>query len=182
METVFDGLVTLVSGAVVAAYGWSVRNHFVSDIMPAGARLIALAVAASTVLMLVLIWFTSQPLWAQIAGLAIQLFSARIFYAAIVASRQARLRFVFDPEHPHSLVDQGPYRIVRHPFYVSYSIFWFGWAIATWSPFAIPSVIVLIWLYVSAARLEERNFEASSLSSEYAAYKARTNFFVPGFK
>ncbi len=182
METVFDVLVTLVSGAVVAAYAWSVRNHFVSDVMPSGARIIALAVIASTVIMLALTWFTTQPLWAQIVGLAIQLFSAWMFYAAILASRRARLRFVFDPEHPHSLVDQGPYKVVRHPFYVSYSIFWFGWAVATWSPFAIPSVIILIWLYISAARLEERNFEASPLSSEYAAYKSRTGFFVPGLK
>lgn len=179
MELVFDGLVTLVSAVVVGAYIWSVRNHFVSDGMPPGARIIAIAVVASTIIMFVLTWAFPQPLFAQIAGLAIQLFSAWIFYAAILASRRARLRFVFDPEHPHSLVDQGPYKHVRHPFYVSYSIFWFGWAVATWSLFSVPSVIVLIWLYIAAARLEERNFEASPLSSEYAAYKARTGFFVP---
>lgn len=182
MELILDGLVTLVSGAVVGAYIWSVRNHFASDVMPSGARVIAAAVTASTIIMLALTWLVSQPLPAQLAGLAIQLFSVWIFYAAIQASRQARLRFVFDPEHPHSLVEQGPYRLVRHPFYLSYSIFWFGWAIATWSVFAIPSVIVLIWLYIAAARLEERNFEASPLSSDYAAYKARTGFFLPGLR
>jgi len=179
MELVFDGLVTLVGGAVVGAYIWSVRNHFVSDVMPAGARIIAAAVTTSTIIMLALTWLISQPLPAQLAGLAIQVFSVWIFFAAIQASRQARLRFVFDPAHPHSLVDQGPYRLVRHPFYVSYSIFWFGWGVATWSVFAIPSVVVLIWLYIKAARLEESNFEASPLSGEYQAYRSRTGFFVP---
>ncbi|ODT71268.1 MAG: S-isoprenylcysteine methyltransferase [Pelagibacterium sp. SCN 63-23] len=179
MELLLDGLVTLVGGAVVGAYIWSVRHHFSSDVMPSGARLIAAAVTTSTIIMLALTWLVDQPMSAQLAGLAIQVFSVLIFYAAIMASRQARLRFVFDPAHPHSLVDQGPYRLVRHPFYVSYSIFWFGWAVATWSWLAIPSVLVLIWLYISAARMEETSFDASPLSSEYAAYKARTGFFLP---
>ncbi len=179
MEFVFDGLVTLVGGAVVGAYIWSVRNHFVSDRMPQGAWIISLSVTASTILMLALTWLLPQPLLAHLAGLAIQLFSVWIFYSAILASREARLRFVFDPEQPHSLVDQGPYRLVRHPFYVSYSIFWFGWAVATWSVWSIPSVLILLWLYISAARMEERNFAASPLSSDYLAYKARTGFFLP---
>lgn len=179
MELVFDGLVTLVACGVVGAYIWSVRNHFASDVMPSGARVIALAVTSSTVLMLALTWLVDQPILAQVVGLLIQLFSVWIFCSAIIASRQARLRFVFDPAHPHSLVEQGPYRLVRHPFYVSYSIFWFGWAVATWSLLAIPSVVILLWLYVSAARMEESNFEASPLSSDYAAYKARTGFFLP---
>ncbi len=179
MELVLDGLVTVLGAAVVGAYIWSVRNHFSSDVMPPGARIIAAAVTTSTVIMLALTWLVDQPLLAQLGGLAIQLFSVLVFYTAIVASRQARLRFVFDPAHPHSLVEQGPYRLVRHPFYVSYSIFWFGWAVATWSWLAIPSVLVLIWLYIAAARMEETNFDASPLSAEYAAYKARTGFFLP---
>jgi protein-S-isoprenylcysteine O-methyltransferase Ste14 len=179
MEFVFDGLVTVVGGGVVGAYIWSVRNHFVSDKMPPGAWIISTSVTATTILMLVLTWLLPQPLFAHIAGLAIQLVSLWIFYGAIKASRRARLRFVFDPEHPHSLVNEGPYRVVRHPFYVSYSIFWFGWAVATWSIWAVPSVLILLWLYVSAARMEERNFAASPLSVEYADYKARTGFFLP---
>ncbi|WIY53746.1 isoprenylcysteine carboxylmethyltransferase family protein [Devosia sp. YIM 151766] len=179
METLFDGLVTLTGMAVVGAYIWSVRNHFQSDAMPPGARIIAAAVTASTIIMLALTWLSTQPILAQVVGLMIQLFSVWIFCAAIMASRQARLRFVFDPEHPHSLVDQGPYRLVRHPFYVSYSIFWFGWAMASWSLLAIPSVVILLWLYIAAARMEESHFEASPLSADYAAYKLRTGFFLP---
>lgn len=179
MEFIFDALVTLVGAAVVGAYIWSVRNHFVSDKMPQGAWIISLSVTVTTIVMLTLTWLLPQPLFAQSAGLAIQLFSVWIFYSAITASRRARLRFIFDPEQPHSLVNEGPYRRVRHPFYVSYSIFWFGWAVATWSVWAFPFVILLIALYISAARMEERNFAASPLSAEYAAYKQRTGFFVP---
>jgi protein-S-isoprenylcysteine O-methyltransferase Ste14 len=179
METVFDGVITLVGLAVVASYGWSIRHHFVSDVMPAGARVIAASSVASLVILLALTWLVSQPLAAQLAGLVIQLASAALFFSAIAASRAARLRFVFDKEHPQSLVEQGPYRYVRHPFYVSYTIFWFGWAVATWSIWAIPCVVLLTWLYVAAARLEERNFEASPLSAAYAGYKARTGFFIP---
>ncbi|MBE7733596.1 methyltransferase family protein [Devosia faecipullorum] len=179
MEWILDGLVTLTAALIVGAYMWSVRHHFSSETMPPGARVVAASVTGSTVIMLVLTWLVDQPLLAQIVGLAIQLCSVCIFYAAIMASRKARLRFVFDPAHPHSLVEEGPYRLVRHPFYLSYSIFWSGWAIATWSIIAAACALLLIWLYIKAARLEERNFEASSLSSNYADYKARTGFFLP---
>ena len=179
MEWVLDGLITLVAALVVGAYTWSVRHHFSSEIMPSGARVVAAAVTGSTIIMLALTWLVDQPVLAQIAGLAVQLFSVCIFYAAIMASRKARLRFVFDPAHPHSLVEEGPYRLVRHPFYLSYLIFWFGWALATWSALAAPFVILLVWLYIKAARFEERNFEASPLSPDYAAYKTRTGFFLP---
>lgn len=179
MEAVLNSLVSAVSVVIVGAYVWSVRGHFASETMPAGARIIAAVVMANTALLLYLTWFAVQPTAAQTAGLVIQLASGGLFVAAVMASRRAQLKFVFDHENPGSIVDTGPYAYVRHPFYVSYAIFWAGWTIAVWTPVAVVTLIILFGLYIWAARLEEQSFSASPLASDYAAYKARTGFFWP---
>ena len=179
MQVFLDIVVTALSLGVVLAYVWSVRGHFSSPKTPAGAWVISTAVTSSTLLLLWLVWSNEQPAAAQIAGIALELLSVWLFVAAIMASRQAKLRFAFDPAHPHGLVDTGPYRLVRHPFYVSYLLFWTGWTIATWWPLAVIVPVVFLWLYVRAAQMEERNFAASPLSANYADYSRRVGFFVP---
>lgn len=179
MELVADLLVTAVSVAVVGLHIRAVRNHFFSETTPTNAKVIAGVTLASVLAFLFLTWSQHQPLWAQAVGIVIEMGSAFVFFAAIRASKQARLRFVFDPAHPHTLIATGPYTIVRHPFYVSYILFWAGWSIAVWSPFALISLALLIGLYIAAARLEESNFAASPLAAEHAAYKSRVGFFWP---
>ncbi len=174
-----DLAVLLVSLATVGAYTWSVRGHFASEGMPRGAGFIALFVSGHTIAFTVLTLLWSQPLPAQLAGLVFELAAGALFVAAILASRQARLKFVFDPENPHGLVKSGPYAHIRHPFYVSYVLFWLGWAVALWTVWVIPSVILFIVLYVQAARMEEAKFAGTPLAEEYAAYRRRTGFFWP---
>ena len=174
-----DGLVTLVGLAVVAGYTWSLRGHFVSETMPRGARVISAAVTLSTVLFVLLTWFAVQPVWAQAIGVVLQLAGAALFVAAVRASRKARLHFAFTPEKPQGLVETGPYRYVRHPFYVSYIIFWSGWALATWSILSLISVVILVALYVIAARREEDSFADTPLAADYAAYRTKAGFFWP---
>lgn len=174
-----DVLVLAVSWITVGAYTWSVRGHFASEGMPRGAGFIALFVTGHTIAFSVLTLIWEQPLAAQIAGLVLELAAGALFVSAIRASRQARLKFVFDPENPHGLVTTGPYARIRHPFYVSYVLFWLGWALALWTVWVIPSVIAFLVLYVQAARMEEAKFAGTPLADEYAAYRRRTGFFWP---
>lgn len=174
-----DLVVTVTGLVIVGAYVWSLRGHFVSDRMQPGTRAISIVVTLTTVLYIVLLWTAPQPLWAQVAGFALQLAGGALFAAAIQASRNARLQFAFTPEKPHGLVETGPYRFVRHPFYVSYIIFWTGWGLATWSIYALISLVILIGLYVAAARDEELKFAQTPLAEAYAAYRRRAGFFWP---
>ena len=87
-----------------------------------------------------------------------------LFWWAIVTSRKARLRFAFAPDDPHSLLTDGPYGYVRHPFYTSYIIFWIGWGIATWSIWAVVPVAGIAILYVFAALDEEKKFSRTPLA------------------
>jgi protein-S-isoprenylcysteine O-methyltransferase Ste14 len=179
MQWAIDLLVSLVSVGVVGSYIRATRDHFVSENMQLGAKLISAIVLLTTAVFLVLTWAVSQPLWAQLAGLAAEIASGFLFFATIRASKAARLRFAFDPEAPHTLLQEGPYKYVRHPFYTSYLIFWAGWAVASWSVFGLLNLFVLAILYVWAARFEEQSFLGTGLGEEYRAYKARTGLFWP---
>jgi protein-S-isoprenylcysteine O-methyltransferase Ste14 len=176
---VLDSLVSLVAIIVVGHYVWSSRGHFASNGFPRGAALLTLAVVVTMVAFLILQWSLPQPLAATLAGLALQLASLALFWWAILASRAARLRLAFDTEHPHSLVETGPYRFVRHPFYVSYLVFWYGWSLAIWSFWALPFVALITIIYYHAARGEESKFENSPLAPHYTAYRSKTGFFFP---
>ena len=179
MQVISDAIVTLASLMVVAAYIWSVRGHFSSPRTPARAWLISAAVTISTLLLTALVWLNDAPLLATLTGLVLEVGSALLFAATVRTSRQARLRFAFDPEHPASLLSTGPYRYVRHPFYVSYIIFWTGWSIAAWSLIVVIIPPVFLYLYWQAARMEERNFAASPLAQNYESYRAQVGFFFP---
>jgi protein-S-isoprenylcysteine O-methyltransferase Ste14 len=176
-----DGIATLAGLCMISAYTWSIRGHFSSPATPPGAWVISAAVSVSMLLLIWLTWTVTQPIYATLGGLLVELSGALMFAAAIAASRKAKLRFAFDPAHPHGLVDSGPYRLVRHPFYVSYLLFWAGWAIATWSAVAVGPPLVFLVLYMLAARMEERNFASSPLAAEHNAYKKRVGFFIPRF-
>jgi protein-S-isoprenylcysteine O-methyltransferase Ste14 len=179
MQNVLDLLVNLTGIATLGQYAWSMRNHFHSQQMPSGAKIISTVVTASGLFFLVLIWLTDQPIAALAAGFALQLASLALFWAAIRASRAARLRFAFDEENPDSLVVTGPYRYVRHPFYTSYILFWAGWGLATWSIWAIVPVAGIVVIYVIAARDEEAKFSRTAMGPRYEEYRRNTGLFWP---
>lgn len=179
MAVLFDVLVTGVSLYILFQHVWAVRRHFTSTRMTGRAKFISAMVVLTAVLDLILIWTRAQPVPAQVAGMAIMIASLWLFRSAIAASREARLRFAFDEQNPHSLVTLGIYRHIRHPFYTSYLLFWAGWAVTTWAPIAIIPVLLIALLYALAARLEERKFEATPMAKAYADYRRRTGFFWP---
>lgn len=174
-----DILVTGAGLLTIGAYIWSLKAHFVSGKMAQGSWLTSAAVALTAGLYLLLTFALEQPLWAQIGGFGLQAGAGVLFAAAIRASRQARLEYAFTEEKPRGLLEEGPYRYIRHPFYTSYIVFWSGWALATWSIYSLLSLIVLIALYVIAARSEERKFAETPMAAAYAAYKRRAGLFWP---
>ena len=180
MTIAVELIVLVVSWAICGQHILATRSHFVSEKMAPGAMMLAALVIGSTIIFSILLFITGpQPLLASIAGIAIELASILLFRSAITASREAKLAFAFDPVMPHGLVNRGPYRHVRHPFYVSYVLFWVGWAVAIWSPWVLPLVIGLVVFYIAAASGEERKFAATALGDDYQRYRQSTGFFWP---
>jgi protein-S-isoprenylcysteine O-methyltransferase Ste14 len=147
--------------------------------MTGGARLISAGALLSCLIFLLLTWSIDQHAAFQLLGVAIMATSLALFWAAVRASSDAKLRFAFDEALPSTLVTGGPYKYVRHPFYTSYLMFWTGWALATSSPWALIPVLVMAALYTIAARYEESLLISSSMSSHYSDYRNSTGMFWP---
>lgn len=179
VERALDIVLSITGIATVAQYLWSMRVHFRSSATSPAATLTFSVVAATALFFLVMLWVHPQPLAAKIVGLAIQLASSALFWWAIVRSRKARLRFVFASDNPDSLVTDGPFGYIRHPFYTSYIIFWLGWGIATWSLWAILPVVAIFVLYLIAALGEEKKFSHTELAGAYEAHRKRAGLFWP---
>ena len=149
--------------------------------MPTGMNRLSVFVAIITLLFIYLTFHGVQSLAAQLTGLVMVVASFGFFWAAIRESSRAKLLAAFDEKLPSSLLTTGPYSLVRHPFYTSYLLLWAGWAIATWSIWALPPLAAIIIIYWTAASDEERKFAATPMAEEYAAYAARTGRFFPKF-
>lgn len=121
----------------------------------------------------------TQPLGAVLVGLALLAGSFALFWAAIKASSAAGLLGAFDVAGPSSLLQSGPYGYVRHPFYTSYIMLWWGWSIATWSIWAVVPAVATFVTYLAAARDEEQKFSRTDMADAYRAYMERTGRFFP---
>jgi protein-S-isoprenylcysteine O-methyltransferase Ste14 len=178
MHTLFSILTGLDATACFAAFAWGVKAHFRSTgDMPAGMKLTS---ALSTALFLAFLWHMhsgASNLWM----LALTLFttSFAVFAAAIVASRKTPPTLAYDTDSPIFLLNHGPYRYVRHPFYLAYVLFWFGTAIATHGLAGWLAPTIMTTLYLDAATREERKFAHSELAAAYAAYRTRAGLFWP---
>ena len=78
----------------------------------------------------------------------------------------------------HTLVTSGPYRWVRHPFYVSGTLFAFGTALVAANWFLFVCGVLFIVLIVIRTRTEEEKL-LLRFGESYRSYIERTGRFVP---
>ena len=82
----------------------------------------------------------------------------------------------------HSLVTSGPYRWVRHPFYVGLVLMLFGVSVAT-ANWLITGLAALLWFgfLLPRTRIEERKL-IERFGDDYREYMRRVGRFVPRFR
>lgn len=93
--------------------------------------------------------------------------------------RQRNLGLAFSGVVPGEVVQNGPYRYVRHPLYLAYSIFWVGSIVISASVLVGILAVLVISTYVLAARSEERDLMNSDLGPVYGPYRQRTGLILP---
>lgn len=77
------------------------------------------------------------------------------------------------------LVQEGPYKFVRHPQYISQLLSDIGAGLALASFIVIPVVILIqIPLFILRANLEEKLLQ-KKFSEDYKEYKKKTGFIIP---
>lgn len=161
-----------------SAFSWGVKNHFRSTgAMPPGMKLTsALSLAGFA-------WFILHLTQGVSAAwpLTLVLFagSLAIFFWAIAATKRTPPTLAFDTDSPSFLLNYGPYRFVRHPFYLAYLLFWMGTAAIAHGLLAWAAPAIMAGLYFHAATREEQKFARCELSAAYAAYRAQAGMFWP---
>ena len=165
----------------LASFAWGMRNFF---IQPAGSTAGMKIISASGVVFAALHFvaiFLGNNITAErgCVGALLYLWSLGLFWWAIRTNSAARLSAAFSPDVPVHLVEDGPYRFIRHPFYCSYVLAWSAGTIATAQWWLVPTVAVMVIIYWKAATIEEEKFSRSSLAAEYQRYRARTARLLP---
>lgn len=177
----------VVTAAVYVTYiagVWFVfRGHGLNS-DPLGLRLLKGGALATKIAVLWAIWEGRSVEQADgwwYASLGLFAVSFALFWWAAATIKRRPLTLAFSPDRPEHLVDYGPYRYVRHPFYTSYLIGYAAGLVATRRWELVPFIAGMTGIYWWAASTEERKFASGSLAAQYAAYRARTFRFFPRF-
>jgi protein-S-isoprenylcysteine O-methyltransferase Ste14 len=128
---------------------------------------------------IVLAWEVSEESPACVViGTALTTMGVILFIASL-RSHPSRPGKAFASEPPPSLQCRGPYRLARHPLYLSYLLALFGIAALTASGLMFAMSLWMAALYWYAAAMEERLILASDQEPAYAAYRRRVGMFCP---
>ncbi len=161
------------------SFAWALWGHFRRDEgAPLGMRLLSLFSAASFADFAWLVSAHAPGAHDAAASEFLLLASIVLFWWAVAATRDRRLRLAHSADGADALHQRGPYAHVRHPFYASYLLFWTGTAIAAGPPQWIAAAILAAW-YVALARREETSLEAGALGLAYRDYRRRTGMLFP---
>jgi protein-S-isoprenylcysteine O-methyltransferase Ste14 len=165
----------------LSSFCWGMIRFFRRPVgVPRGAKLIS-ACGLCFGAMHVYCILSAPALWFQGALCAASLYicSIAIFWWTVFANLERPLSAAFSPDIPSHLMQDGPYRFVRHPFYACYLLTWAAGALATGQILLLFTFLAMLAIYARAARMEERKFEQSPLATSYRVYRARTGMFFP---
>lgn len=112
-------------------------------------------------------------------GLSLILLSATLFWLSVIVNNRKKLSLAFSPDLPEHLVKSGPYRFVRHPFYLSYLLTYAAGFLVTGNYWLVPIFTLMFAIYYWAARFEESKFLKSDWADEYLKYKAKAGLLLP---
>ena len=93
--------------------------------------------------------------------------------------RYRGLTIVFSKDQASHLLEVGPYKFIRHPFYLTYLISYFSISFLTFEPLSFLMSFIMLGVYIYAALFEERKFMQGELRERYIQYQSRTGMFFP---
>jgi protein-S-isoprenylcysteine O-methyltransferase Ste14 len=81
-------------------------------------------------------------------------------------------------EVPEAVCEEGPYRYMRHPFYLSYVLASLGMLIATLNLIAAAAFTFNFMVFSYMARDDEQTLKASLPGRDYAACRQRVGYLM----
>lgn len=122
--------------------------------------------------------WTALPSWFVPIGLVVILLGGALRVWSI-RTLDAHFRYELRVEAGQKIVDQGPYRLVRHPSYLGLLVLTIGEGLALASPLgALVGGVAVVSMLVLRIRAEERVMRAS-FGAAYDAYARGTWKLVP---
>ncbi len=166
--------------ACLGSFGWAMRYFFKRPHGPTRMmRLTSLVGTICAVSQLGVIWLAGVSIpWVWL-GWGCYVISLIVFYWAVAVNRQRPLSWAYSTDTPLHLQVAGPYRFVRHPFYLAYLLTFVGGALATANGWLLLTVVAMGLGAIRAARMEEAKFESSPLAADYLEYRLRAGMFWP---
>lgn len=181
-DTLAEWLLAGSGGATLIVFAVALQNFFVQP--PTLTRLQRLFQDISIVVgvthgLALLVLNSASEVWAGV-GTVMYSVAAGLFLAAIESARRVPMTrtFVYTPQCD-TILTQGPYRLIRHPIYLSYSLAWLAAPVATHNiPLGLTSVF-MIACYLISAHEEERLLAAGPKAAQYAEMARKTWRMIP---
>lgn len=169
--------------ACISSFAWARRNYFARAGLERRerSRIGPLGTAFSVLVGVLLILAFPADLSSVFGWLAVTMYvaSLALFWSAVRAHGDKKPHIALTEGAPEGLVLHGPYKIVRHPFYSAYLLFWAATIPATGTVIAAMPSIVMGFLYWRIAKDEEGFISRSSLAGQYNEYSRRVGMFIP---
>jgi protein-S-isoprenylcysteine O-methyltransferase Ste14 len=121
-----------------------------------------------------------HDLW-PVLGLALQAMSLFLFGWSVGTSGRKNLGLALNDNSSKKLITDGPYAMVRHPFYTSYILYWAGGAAVAPSIVTALFAVTLIAIYFFTARREDK-FLAGLFGDEFPEWHKNTGAFFPKWR
>lgn len=112
----------------------------------------------------------------------IQLSALIIFWSAVIHIGRNRLLVAGSEQAPLHFIKTGPFRFIRHPFYATYLLSYFGTFVATQNLLLLVLLMLIAHHYYKNASEEEQFFSLTVYAQEYVKYKNKTGMFFPKLK
>ncbi|HYU62019.1 MAG TPA: isoprenylcysteine carboxylmethyltransferase family protein [Solirubrobacterales bacterium] len=117
--------------------------------------------------------------WPPLAGLCVFAFGI-VFRVWAVRTLGRFFRYTIVVDEDHRVVEDGPYRLIRHPSYTGLLLAALGVGLALGNWLAIAACLIPPLIGFSIRLLHEERVLAAQLGDPYRAYMQRTRRLVPG--
>ena len=181
-DTLLEWALTVAGGSTLIVFAVALQNFFVQP--PTLTRPQRLFQDLSVLVGLthglgLLVLNADSDLWAGI-GIGMYAGSLALFLGAIEAARRTPMTrtFVYEPTCD-TILSTGPYRLIRHPIYLSYALAWFAAPVAMHSVALGLTAIFMTTCYLMSARQEEHLLASGPRAAEYENYRAGTWRLIP---
>jgi protein-S-isoprenylcysteine O-methyltransferase Ste14 len=181
-DTLLEWLLAGTGGATLIVFAVALQNFFVQPpTLTRRQRLfqeISVLIGVTHALAL-LVLDTAGDRW-TIAGITMYSVSLSLFLAAIEAARRVPLTrtFVYTPKCD-TILTKGPYRVIRHPIYLSYSLCWLAAPVATHNIVLALSAVFMVSCYVISAHEEDRLLATGPRADDFASVRKKTWRMLP---